>query len=127
MTGLLWRWGPVVGWLGVIWYMSSLSGSQEHVVTRGSLVFSTAGHAGEYGLLGALLGRALPQVRGVRWVAVWLVITLWGVTDEFHQSFVPERDVELYDVMVDSLAGGAGLIAWAVLRRWLPGVAARLS
>jgi VanZ family protein len=48
-------------------------------------------------------------------VAIGLT-TLYGVSDEYHQSFVPQRDVEGYDVAADGF--GALLAQCGV---WLKG------
>jgi VanZ family protein len=45
--------------------------------------------------------------------------TLYGVTDEWHQSFVPGRDVSARDVAADAigaLLAAGGLRAWAIIR-----------
>jgi VanZ family protein len=81
-----------------------------------------AGHGIGYGLLGAVLLRALAGGRaaGVTLRVVLLTIlcaTAYGVTDEFHQSFVPGRSPDVHDVMADG--AGASLVAvggWAILR-----------
>ena len=42
-------------------------------------------------------------------IAAWLVATLYGVTDEWHQMYVPGRTSELRDLVNDAagaLAGG---------------------
>jgi VanZ family protein len=32
-----------------------------------------------------------------------LVVILWGISDEFHQSFVPGRDASAWDVLADAV------------------------
>jgi VanZ family protein len=34
--------------------------------------------------------------------------TLYGISDEFHQSFVPGRDVSGFDVFIDFLGSAIG-------------------
>ena len=46
---------------------------------------------------------------------------LWGVSDEWHQSFVPGREVDAVDLLAD-VAGSALAVAAASL----PGAARRL-
>jgi VanZ family protein len=72
---------------------------------------------------GFLVGRALASGRGLGWAGVWalsfLLATLYGVTDEVHQSFVPGRNPDWRDVVADGLGAllGAGVtIAVAHLR-----------
>ena len=71
------------------------------------------GHFGVYGLLATLLCRI-----GSGWrAAVWAVVaaSVYGVSDEFHQSFVPGRGVEFADWVADT-AGAA--LAVGLYRGW---------
>jgi VanZ family protein len=51
---------------------------------------------------------------------MWAVLLsgLYGVTDEFHQAFVPGRGAAALDVGIDTL--GAALGVWLALRRRPP-------
>src|SRR3954463_8185936 len=73
-------------------------------------------HALLYSGLGILLIRALARgrragVTGRIVVAAVVIATLYGVTDEFHQYFVPPRQVEALDVMADGIGASAAAIA----------------
>lgn len=69
-------------------------------------------HGAAYGTLAVLLCRALAggfRALPVRNVVLAVVLsTGYGVTDEYHQSFVPERHSELADVAKDLLGALAG-------------------
>ena len=69
-----------------------------------------------YGILGFFLLHALyprGELLTVRDVAiVTCVVTLYGISDEIHQSFVPGRDPSIGDLFADC-AGGL-LVASAV-------------
>lgn len=102
------------GWMTVIFMLSSMPGSA--VPGR----FGTFGHFILYAVLGVLYLLALPRSwRG--WASVAAAVLLasaYGVTDEFHQSFVPGRVPDVADWLVDT--GGAitaVLLTEAVLRR----------
>lgn len=69
-------------------------------------------HAGAYGVLGALLTVAT----GRPWLAV-LISALFGVSDEFHQSFVPQRAADVYDVLADTIGATIGATFVALLSR----------
>lgn len=71
-------------------------------------------HAGAYGVLGALLTVAT----GRPWLAV-LIAAAFGVSDEFHQSFVPQRAADVYDVVADTVGAtiGAAFVAFLSRRR----------
>lgn len=67
-------------------------------------------HFIEYLILGYLLRRALTNQANKFWkryAAIFAVIftLLYGVSDEIHQSFVPEREAELFDLFSDGLGG----------------------
>jgi hypothetical protein len=117
MSGVLGRWLPVMAWCGVIFLLSSMPGGgagRDPLLWR---VLTTGGHLAEYGVLGVLLGRTVPPGAGFAWWFLgWGLAVLWGVSDEFHQSFVPGRDVEFYDVTMDAIGAAAGLVVW---RLWL--------
>ena len=79
-------------------------------------------HGSAYLILGALVSRALAGGLGRplsarRAVLAVAFCTLYGVTDEIHQSYVPDRDASVWDVAKDF--GGATLGA-ALLRGLAP-------
>ncbi len=87
-------------------------------------------HFFAYGVLGALVLVALADGRpaGVTWrraAAAVVFATLYGVSDEFHQSFVPGRTSDVMDVVADFVGATsavmlAGLViaarAWGILK-----------
>jgi VanZ family protein len=82
-------------------------------------------HGAAYFGLTLLLIRALARAswRGVTLTTLgiaWLVAVLYGVTDEWHQSFVPNRHAELRDLGSDAIGAfvAAALVgAWSIIRR----------
>lgn len=106
-VGAFARWLAVIVWAAVIFGASSLQGSQ--VPGR----FSVEGHLGEYVILGALLWWALGGMGG-GWRPVLLAIliaSLYGVSDEFHQSFVPGRVPDPADWALDTIGAATGALA----------------
>jgi VanZ family protein len=79
-------------------------------------------HAGVYGLLAFLLGRALSTVDRVQRNPVWLwafavvLSTLYGLSDEWHQSFVAARTADPADLLADAVGAAAGAWIWLKLR-----------
>ncbi len=75
-------------------------------------------HLGGYALLGALTVRMLKrELPGVRpWKIIGLVVlagTLYGVSDELHQVFVPGRHADVMDVVADMAGSTLGaLLFW---------------
>ena len=110
-----------------IFYLSSLSPS---VLPRQIDAFSwlgklqdVAGHLFLYGVLGMLAMVALVclvdgAVRQARWALLAAGLgVLYGVLDEYHQSFVPGRSASAMDVVVDSVGVTLGLAcAWYAVR-----------
>jgi VanZ family protein len=81
-------------------------------------------HAVLYSGLSALLVRALAGGWHRRLtlgtvVAAVAMAAAYGVSDEFHQSFVPTRSVEAMDVVADTVGAALaafGLYAWDIIR-----------
>ena len=76
-------------------------------------------HGGAYGLLGLLLAGALfdPGHPGRTLFIVWLLGSLYGLSDEFHQSFIPGRQMDLLDVAADSAGTLLGALAGTLAMR----------
>jgi VanZ family protein len=83
-------------------------------------------HAGAYALLGAL---ALRGFAGAAWAGctataawkAWTLATAYGLSDEWHQSFVPGRTASFGDIAADAAGAAMGALAVLGLRRlWGP-------
>jgi VanZ family protein len=79
-------------------------------------------HSLGYSLLCMLVFWALHEgleASGGRWdyLIPILITILYGISDEFHQSFVPARDAELKDVFSDSAGALLGIVFIIILRR----------
>jgi VanZ family protein len=115
-------WGPVILQMAIIFVASSLS--DPGLLPGG--VSDKGGHLIGYVILSVLLLRALSggRVAGVTWRAATLAIlgsTLYGVSDEFHQSFVPGRTPDIFDVMADATGatiGSALGVIFRIVARW---------
>jgi VanZ family protein len=114
------RWGPALAWAAVIFTFSSFS----KLPSPPGLLTDKHAHLGVYGVLAVLLVWGLTDRAPARttWKTVLVAVALataYGVSDEFHQSFVPGRDVSGLDLAAD-VAGAAiaaiGLRAWAIIR-----------
>ena len=73
----------------------------------------------EYGIFATLLYRALinsgvNKVRAGYMAAI--IASLYGVTDEFHQSFTPGREPTVRDVIFDTIGASLAIyIVWKYL------------
>jgi VanZ family protein len=108
-------WAMAIGWMAVIFGLSSLHGSS--VPSR----FSTLAHFGVYAVLGALYVFALraPERRWPAAILAVILASLYGVTDEFHQSFVPGRVPDPVDWLVDTAGALTGVVIVEAFRRAL--------
>ncbi len=93
------------------------------VASPGISNFDTAAHFSVYGFLATLvcrIGRRSTSWRGAALTLV--VVSAFGVSDEWHQSFVPGRSCEVTDWAADTV-GAAVAIAlyagWGAYRRLL--------
>lgn len=115
-------WLPVAGWCLLIF---ALSAFPLRVGTGAIPGGDKAAHVGEYAVLGFLLARALRATRpgpggGAIVATAALLGTLYGASDEFHQSFVPERTATLGDLAADAAGSLLGAIVRAVTSRASP-------
>jgi VanZ family protein len=73
-------------------------------------------HFSEYALLTALWIWALaPALGGRAYAAAAAISFLYAISDEYHQSFVPGRDADPLDVLVDGL--GIAAATWLLRAR----------
>jgi VanZ family protein len=83
--------------------------------------FDKVAHFCVYGLLGTLTLRALGRGRWAPWLAI-AVVSLFGATDEWHQSCVPGRSSEALDWVADTLGAALAVSLYAGsdrYRQWL--------
>lgn len=120
----VWALGPVALYAGLIVYLSSRSsfpGLSGFIFGR---VNDKILHFVEYAALAFLINRAFMLLRpsaSLRRTTLLAIAlgTAFGLTDEIHQRFVPNRDASLYDLLADflgSVAGAMAYAAWADLR-----------
>ena len=110
---------PALIIMGVIFYFSNLPGDSINFVP----VFKGADkllHAFIYALLAVACiptAKSLIKKYSLRYVAIGIVLFcfLCGISDEFHQSFIPYRFSSGWDVLADT--AGATLTAWIWSRR----------
>lgn len=130
------RWLPPLCWMVIIFTASTDMFSGAHTgalivpflrwllphATRERVEFihfciRKCAHLTEYGILGVLLWRAVPERPHSPGAADWLraficlgVATAYAATDEYHQSFVPSRTSAVHDVVIDACGAMVGLI-----------------
>jgi len=117
LIALAWKWGPVIFWMALIFFMSAQSVLPGVEDTWLDLLIKKGGHFTAYAILAGLVWRALaPAPHNVRLMClVWAIACLYAVSDEVHQLFVPGRHGTPIDVVIDS----AGALSAVLLLRWL--------
>jgi VanZ family protein len=106
-------WGPFLAALAIVFWLSSMS----HV--PGSQHFwDKFLHAVGYTGLGVLALRAFhggfDRIRPQPTLYAGLTVILWGLSDEFHQSFVPGRDASGWDLLADAVGFSIATFLFAV-------------
>lgn len=139
----LWRYGPLIVWLVFIAFASSVEFSAENTsriirplllwlfpnISEARITFihfltRKTAHFTEFAVLGLLSARAFSvssqyMLRRLWFFAGLLLVVVWALLDEFHQSFVPSRTASLYDSLIDIAGGLTALIGYAYMRRRL--------
>ena len=103
-------WLPVVAWAMLIFALSSVPDLGTGL-GGWDLVLRKLAHAAEYAVLGALLLRATARP-GIAFV----LGSVYAVSDELHQAFVPGRAGSPLDVALDAVGVAIGIVLWQVVR-----------
>jgi VanZ family protein len=111
---ILTLWGPFLGALAVTFWLSSRSD-----VPGARYVWDKLLHTIGFAGLGVLALRAFhggfERPRLSLTLYAGLTVILWGISDEFHQSFVPGRDATPWDVVADAVGFAVGVGVFAIL------------
>ncbi len=115
MKHLIKFWLPVLVYLVLIFVLSS---SSKPVFAETEIpFFDKFLHTIEYAVLGFLLIRGLKNSRlwlsnGYFILFAVVLATLYGISDEFHQHFVPNRNASLGDVFFDCIGSVIGSVVY---------------
>ncbi len=113
-------WLPALLVMGGIFVLSAQSGLRVSDDVDVERPLRVSGHLIAYATLGGLLLVALARAgrpRPIHALVAWALAVGYGLTDEFHQSFVPDRMGRLNDVAVDAVGAAIGVgLAWLALR-----------
>ncbi len=111
---------PVIFWMVLIFMLSSVQG--ESIPKFPIPHFHMLVHFGEYAAFGFLVIRAfihyVPAMR-TEWLALFSVVLslLFGLSDEWHQSFVAGRTNQLATVGFDVIFAVMGVGVYLILRK----------
>jgi VanZ family protein len=108
-----------IAWMSLIFALSHRS----TLPTPKGLVNLTSitGHFTVYFVLAVLLWWVLGLFSlssSGRYLTAWVLAVLYGISDEWHQSFIPGRYPDVLDVITDGIGAACGLLlVWWVTRR----------
>jgi VanZ family protein len=112
-------WLPVLAWAGLIFFISAQPKETFQRLGFTGLALSVGGHLIVYFILMILLVLALRASTKLSnkqvYLVAFLIVAIYGLSDEYHQSFVPGRTPTLVDWLVDLIGAGLALL---VLLRW---------
>ena len=112
------RWGPAIAWAAAIFTLSSFSTLPSPPGTDKSHHFVA------YAILAAAIVWGLTDraPRRTTWaiaLGALLLAAAYGATDEWHQGFVPGREVSALDWLADTVGAAIAAVAlraWAIIR-----------
>ena len=117
MKRIIQLWFPVIAWAGLIFCLSSIPGlssglEYDHILRK-------TAHVLEYLILTFFLYRAFQgtfQLNALSLFFYPVVLSFfYAVSDEFHQLFVPHRNGDLMDVLID----GIGIFGFYIVKKFL--------
>jgi VanZ family protein len=137
----LWRYGPLLLWMGFITFASTgeFSAANTSRILRPILLWlfpnltpsefaythyliRKAAHFTEYAVFAFLAARALAGSSQSVLRRAWFIISLllvvsYALIDEYHQSFVAVRTASINDSLIDISGGLAALLLYALWRK----------
>ena len=137
----IWRYAPLVVWMAFIFLFSTggLSASNTSLIIRPLLLWlfpdiseerlalahfmvRKAAHFTEYAILALLAARAFTgssqKTLRRRWfLAALLLVVVYALSDEYHQTFVPARTGSIYDSFIDMSGGLTALLFFTLWRK----------
>lgn len=108
------RWLPACAWMVLIFFLSSQSNLPTAPAGASQELFLKLSHVVGYAVLAVLFERALALPPRSGKVLALVLAVLYGLSDEFHQSFTPGRLPDPGDLLADAIGAIAAL--W-LLRR----------
>lgn len=108
---------PPLVWMAFIFLLSSRS-TVPQTPGVSSQIAAAAGHVVVYGILAILTARSLSHLTD-RFTIVagsaWALSVAYGISDEFHQSFVSGRYATVEDVLFDAAGAAIGMILYRLV------------
>ncbi|MBI2082970.1 MAG: VanZ family protein [Deltaproteobacteria bacterium] len=109
------KWIPLLLYASFLFYLSHQPSIEPPEFFGWLFLSDKLLHVGAYTPFGLLLARA---VKRHKLLIAFLGATLYGLSDEFHQSFIPGRMVEIGDLVADAVGGFVGGLLYLRLQKW---------
>lgn len=109
------RWLPAILWMTVIFWFSSQPDLPRPDNDLLNFILRKTAHFVTYAVLALCYVYALGDQR--HWRAALLLAVLYAISDEYHQSWTPNRYPSWTDVLIDSAGAATGLAMRALLQR----------
>jgi VanZ family protein len=137
----VWRYAPPVLWLTFIFFASTADfsasntsriigpllrwlfpGISEEQLQFAHFITRKAAHFTEYAILAWLVARAFATSSIKALSRHWflfslLLVIIYSLSDEYHQTFVPSRTGSIYDSLIDMSGGLTALLLYTLWRR----------
>jgi VanZ family protein len=116
------RWLPALGCMALIFWFSSQPDLPRPPSDLLNLIVKKGAHFGIYGTLALCYLYGLGNRR--HWLWALLLVVLYAVSDEYHQSWTPNRYPSALDVLIDTAGAATALSLWPwAERRFIAGTA----
>jgi VanZ family protein len=119
MKTWIWRWGPAVALMSIIFIASATPGTDMPGFGIWDLFVKKGGHMLGYAMLAVAYFHALKKDQGPvrrQYILAFCLAVFYAATDEWHQRFVPGRSPSLGDVGIDASGAFVGLTLWHFVR-----------
>lgn len=109
-------WLITIGYMGTIFYVSSRHNVKLPDIARN---IDKVAHMLAYVPLAFLLSMSLRDsgMKKYAFLTAFVIASIYGVTDEFHQSMVPGRDATVGDAVADTVGAFIGSLGASYIKR----------
>ena len=100
----------------LIFILSSIPG--RYIGMKGFTLIDKWVHMIEYSILGVLILLTLKNRiinNKIRIISAVALSTFYGITDEIHQLFVPNRSFDYFDILADFIGSCAGVLLFYIV------------
>jgi VanZ family protein len=115
------RWLPLLLWMAIIFAVSHTPKQDIPAFGTWDMLIKKGSHFLAYFILALLAHWAIAHPGRQPWgryIWVWLIAVAYAISDEYHQTFIPGRNGNMSDVVIDSLGALTALLVLAYYEKW---------